>query len=161
MFWDVHYWSRSSGKITFTLVEADSEKEVVKIIEEERGVGKVLRVTPTPAENLNDACMRRFFEEKRNMEAVIDIHEMRALSKKSKEEKTKKQLALVNSKIKEAAEMGRYYTSMDGDLYAENKEKLKAAGYKVSHHNGDEFCGEYTTIMWNEEERKSSFKFRN
>lgn len=153
MFWDVHYWSRSSGKMTYSLVEA------IEIIER---VGKVLKVNPTPAENLNTACMRRFLEGKRNMEAVIDIHEIRTLSKKSREEKIKKQLALVNSKIREAAENGKYYATMDGELYAENKEKLKVAGYSVSHHSGDEFCSGYTTttIMWKEEEKKQSFKFR-
>lgn len=159
MFWDVHYWSRSSGKMAYSLVEADLKEEVIEIIER---VGKVLKVNPTPAENLNAACMRRFLEGKRNMEAVIDIHEIRTLSKKSREEKIKKQLALVNSKIREAAENGKYYATMDGELYAENKEKLKVAGYSVSHHSGDEFCSGYTTtsIMWKEEEKKQNFKFR-
>ena len=157
MFWDVHYWSRSSRKMTYSLVEADSKEEAIEIIER---VGKVLKVNPTPAENLNAACVRRFLEGKRNMEAVIDIHEIRALSKKSREEKIKKQLALVNSKIREAAENGKYYATMDGELYAENKEKLKVAGYSVSHCSGDEFCSDYTTIMWKEEEKKQSFKFR-
>lgn len=157
MFWDVHYWSRSSGKLIYSLVEANSREEVMEIIENKRGVGKVLKVTPTPAENLNDACMHRFLEGKRNMEAVLDIHEIRNLSKKSKEEKVKKQLALINSKIKEAAEEGRYYASMDGDLYAENKEMLKKAGYDVTHRSGGEFCGDYTTIMWKE---KEGFRFK-
>ena len=87
MFWDVHYWSRSSGKMTYSLVETDSKEEVIEIIER---VGKVLKVNPTPAENLNAACMRRFLDGERNMEAVIDIHEIRTLSKKSREEKIKK-----------------------------------------------------------------------
>ena len=152
MFWDVHYQSRSSGKMTYSLVE------VIEIIER---VVKVLKVNPTPAENLNAACMRRFLEGgKRNMEAVIDIHEIRTLSKKSREDKIKKQLALVISKIREAAENVKYYATMDGELYAENKEKLKVAGYSVSYHSGDEFCSDYTTIMWKEEEKKQSFKFR-